>query len=153
VEIVVLGRSELAALWVLAFLVPVLAHLVACGLGKRIGAPSAPHLPRIALLTAASVGALLWLTSTRFSSVEIGEDSMTLRYPPPLARLCTVPLSGVKEVKMFESAFPRRSYFVSIALASGEIHRSVGLTPRHLEPLYAIFRTFRPGVPPHVAMR
>jgi hypothetical protein len=153
VEIEVLGRSELAALWILALLVPAIAHLVACGLGKRIGAPPTPHLPRVLFLTAASVGTLLWLTSTRFSSVEIEEGSITLRYPPPLARMFTVPRSGVKEVKLFESAFPRRSYFVSIGLASGEVHRSVGLTPRHLDPLYAIFRAFRPGEPPHVAMR
>lgn len=152
-EITVLETRELAALWVIALLLPPIAHLVACGLGKRLGAPSSPHAPRILLLTAASVGTLLWLTATRFSSVQVAEESVTLRYPPPLMRTCTVPLAGVKDVKLFETAFPQHSYFVSIGLASGETHRSIGLTPRRLDPLYAIFRVFRPHERPHVALR
>ncbi|MFH1681084.1 MAG: hypothetical protein ABIH26_10625 [Candidatus Eisenbacteria bacterium] len=152
-EIVVLGTRELAALWIIALVLPPTAHLVAWGLGRRLGAPPVPHAPRILFLTAASVGTLLWLTATRFSSMQIVEDSVTLRYPPPLARTCTVPLSGVEEVKLFETAFPQRSYFVSIGLETGEVHRSIGLTPHRLDPLYAIFRAFRPEETPHVALR
>jgi hypothetical protein len=153
VEITVLGRNELASLWIIALLLPPLAHLVACGLGKRLGAPRGSHAPRILLLTAASVGTLLWLTATRFSSLQIAEDSVAFRYPPPLARTCVVPLAGVRDVKLFESGFPQQSYFVSIALATGEVHRSIGLTARRLDPLYSIFRAFRPEDVPHIALR
>lgn len=151
-DVVVLARAELIALWAIAFVLPPLAQLVAHGLGKRLGVPPARPLPRILLLTVASALTLVWLTGSRFASVHIGEENVTVQYAPPLFRTYTIPLDHVEEVSLRESRFPRRSYCVEIECVDGREFRSVGLTPKRLAPLYEIFEAFHPGEEPRIAL-
>lgn len=150
-DVVVLARAELIALWAIAFLLPPLAQLAAHGVGRRLGVPPPRPLPRILLLTVASAATLLWLTGSRFASVNIGEERITVRYAPPLARTYSVPLERIETVSLRESRFPRRSYAVRIECADGREFRSVGVTPARLAPLYEIFEAFHPGEEPRVA--
>jgi len=153
-EITVLDRTELALLWAIALLVPAGAHALAFSVGKRFNIPPAPAPRlRLILLTAASVSTLIALTATRFESVEIADQSVTFRYPPPLARACTVPRSTIENVALRESSFPNHSYSIAVLAADGREHRSVSVNPRRLEPLYEIFHAFRPGETPYVALR
>lgn len=152
-EIVVLSRAELISLWVVALVLPPIAHLAASALGKRLGVLPPRAVPRILVLTFVSVSTLLWLTETRFSSVRVDADEITFRYAPPAVRAAVVSREEIDEVFLRESRFPHRSYSVSIRCAGGDEFRSVGVTPERLEPLYDIFEEFRPGETPRVALR
>ncbi len=152
-EIVVLSRAELIALWVVALVLPPIAHLAASAFGKRLGVPPPRAVPRILVLTFVSVATLLWLTETRFSSLHVDADQITIRYAPPAARAAVVAREEIADVFLRESRFPHRSYSVSIRCEGGDEFRSVGVTPERLGPLYDIFEAFRPGETPCVALR
>ena len=70
-EIVILDKTELLVLWAIALFVPPVAHLFAHTLGGWVGVQPRRPLLRIFLLTGASISTLLWITGSRFASVQI----------------------------------------------------------------------------------
>jgi len=153
VEVVILDRGELALLWFIALVAPPVAQGVAHLLSLRLGLPPGRPLPRIALLTVGTVGTLVWLTGSRFASLHIDDEAVRMTYAPPLVRTLSIPRENVKDVSLSEQVFPNRSFSITIRDAGGEEYRSVGVTTEGLEPLYRIFRAFRPGEHPYVALR
>jgi len=153
VEIVILDKTELAVLWAIALFVPPVAHLFAHTLGGWVGVRPRRPLFRIFLLTGVSIGTLLWITGSRFASVQIEPEEVRIRYALPLERTVSIPARGVETVELEESTFPRLSYSVSIRSLKGKEFRSVGVSPGRLDPLYRVFQAFRPGETPYVALR
>ena len=63
-DVVVLARAELIALWAIAFVLPPIAQLIAHGVGKRLGVPPVRPVPRILFLTVASALTVIWVPAT-----------------------------------------------------------------------------------------
>ena len=140
-------------LWLLAIFIPGLAHITANWIGRRIGSRPVRALPRVILLTAVSVGTLLWLTGSRFSSVEITDTIARVHYAPPVAREYSIPLEQVSMVALQESTFPRASYSIAIRSNDGSVYESVGVAPVRLQPVYDLYDALRPGETPVIALQ
>ncbi len=152
-EFTILSESELTVLWVIALLLPAASHILVRTAGMRMGIDPGRALPRVTLLTVATITTLVWLTGSRFSAVTVGEDSVHIAYAIPGGRVLELTRENIAEVRLTESRFPRAAYRVEIESASGRVYRSVGVTPNGLNPLYAILEEFRPGETPYIALR
>lgn len=151
-DITILSNIELWILWGIALTMPLVAHWSVCVLSRSLGVDAGATLPRVLLLTTASVITLLWLTGSRFSSIEVGHDKIRLKYAMPIKRTTVLDRNEVAGVFLNEERFPQHSYALQIESEDGRRFRSVGVTSTGLAPLYDAFDSFNPGQAPYVAL-
>ena len=151
-DITILSDLEIRILWAIAIIMPLVAHWSVRMLSRTLGVDATATLPRVLLLTTASVITLLWLTGSRFSGIEMGPDEIRLKYAFPGGRTTVLARHEVSDVYLNEERFPRRSYTLHIESGDGERYRSVGVTPAGLAPLYEAFESFHPDRQPFVAL-
>ncbi len=151
-QITILSNMELWILWGIALIMPLVAHWSVCVLSRSLGVDAGSTFPRVLLLTTASVVTLLWLTGSRFSSIEVEADEIRLKYAMPVNRTTVLSRSEVAGVFLDEERFPNHSYALHIESGNGVRYRSVGVTSTGLAPLYDAFASFNPGQTPYVAL-